>query len=147
MSFRKAVEATGSVAAHYRAGLQALPKRDADCIQCANTKRLTGSVNVDDALKATEPNAPRWDYGIGHRRGNNEVAIWVEVHPASSDGIKDMLSKLKWLKGWLHRKAPKLAALTQNDYYWVATDATIAITPASRQAKRLAAAGLRGPMR
>jgi hypothetical protein len=58
-----------------------------------------------------------------------------------------MLEKLRWLKEWLRTQAPALEALTQDDYYWVSTDGTIAITPDSPQAKRLAAAGLRGPMR
>lgn len=147
MTFRQAVEATPSVAAHYQKGLWALSAGDTARIRCANTRRLTGSVNVDSALQAAEPNAPRWDYGIGYCRGNNDVAVWVEVHPASSTSITDMLRKLQWLRDWLRTQAPALAALTQGDYYWVSTDATIAITPNSPQAKRLAAAGLRGPMR
>jgi hypothetical protein len=147
MTFRQAVEATPSVAAHYRAGLQALSADDAARIRCADTRRLTGSVNADGALQASEPTASRWDYGIGLRRANREAAVWVEVHPASSSSITDMLNKLQWLRNWLRTQAPALAALTQNDYYWVATGATIAITPNSPQARRLAAAGLRGPMR
>jgi hypothetical protein len=147
MNFRKAVEATASVQAHYRPGLQALAAGDADRIQCDNPRRLTGSVNVDQALQAAEPDEPRWDYGIGLRRNNAECAIWVEVHPASSTSITDMLNKLQWLRKWLRAQAPALAALTQSDYYWVSTDATIAITPNSPQARRLAAAGLVGPRR
>jgi len=147
MTFRQAVEATPSVAAHYRAGLQALPAGDAARIRCTNTRRLTGSVNVDRALQATEPDAPRWDYGIGFCRGSNEAAVWVEVHPASSRSITDMLNKLQWLRDWLRTQAPALEELTQSDYFWVSTDATIAITPNSPQARRLAAAGLRGPIR
>ena len=133
--------------AHYRPGLQALATGDAARIQCDNPRRLTGSVNVDGALQAAEPNVSRWDYGIGLRRKSAESAIWVEVHPASSTSITDMLNKLQWLRDWLRSQAPALAALTQSDYYWVSTDATIAITPNSPQARRLAAAGLRGPMR
>jgi hypothetical protein len=147
MSFREAVEATPSVCRHYQPGLQALSQGDAKCIRCRKPRRLTGSINVDRALQSTEPNAPRWDYGIGYRRGNKEVAVWVEVHPASSKHVTDVMNKLKWLKDWLRTQAPALAALTQGDYYWVSTDGTIAITPNSPQAKRLAAAGLRGPMR
>lgn len=147
MTFEEAVAGTPSVAAHYRKGLQALSATDAARIQCANTRRLTGSVNVDAALQAIQPNASRWDYGIGLRRRNKEVAVWVEVHPASSRHLKDMLNKLQWLKNWLNKQAPKLRALTHGDFYWVSTDATVVITPNSPQAKQLAAAGLRGPMR
>jgi hypothetical protein len=147
MTFEAAVRAAASVSDHYRNGLQALRAGDAGCIWCRNPRRLTGSVNVDGALQAAEPDAPRWDYGIGLRRKSAENAIWVEVHPASSTSITDMLNKLQWLRDWLRAQAPTLAALTQSDYYWVSTDATIAITPNSPQARRLAAAGLRGPMR
>jgi hypothetical protein len=147
MTFQQAVQATASVQAYYRRGLQALPNNYAKRIECANTQQLTGSINVDEALRATEPNSPRWDYGIGLSRKSAESAIWVEVHPASSTGVTDMLAKLQWLRNWLRAKAPALDALTQSDYYWVSTDATIAITPNSPQARRLAAAGLRGPKR
>jgi hypothetical protein len=147
MNFRQAVEATPSVQGKYRPGLQALSAGDAARIRCDKPRRLTGSINVDRSLQVAQPNAPRWDYGIGCRRGNAEAAVWVEVHPASSTSVTDMLDKLQWLKEWLRTQAPALKALTQGDYYWVSTDGTIAITPDSRRAKRLAAAGLRGPMR
>jgi hypothetical protein len=147
MTFRQAVESTPSVQDQYQPGLQALTAGDAARIHCAHTRRLTGSVNLDAALATTQPAAPRWDYGVGLRRKHEEVAIWVEVHPASSTSVTDMLNKLQWLKNWLRTQASALEALTQSDYYWVTTDATIAITPNSPQARRLAAAGLRGPMR
>jgi predicted Fe-S protein YdhL (DUF1289 family) len=147
MNFREAVEATPSVQGQYRPGLRALSAGHAARIRCDKPRRLTGSINVDRALQVAQPNAPRWDYGIGCWRGNKEVAVWVEVHPAASTSVTDMLKKLQWLKNWLRTQAPALAALTQGDYYWVSTDATIAITKNTPQAKRLAAAGLRGPKR
>lgn len=147
MTFLEAVAATPSVRDHYRGGLQALPAGDAARIQCAATRRLTGSINLDAALRQQQPNANRWDFGIGHRRNDAEVAIWVEVHPASSTSIATLLAKLEWLKDWLATEAQELRRLTQGDYHWISTDATIAITPNSRQAKQLAAVGLRGPTR
>ena len=147
MTFRLAVESTPSVAAFYRPGLQALSKHDAQRIHCANSRRLTGSVNVDNALRETQPHAKRWDYGIGLRRGNGEVAVRVEVHPASSTSIAVMLDKLRWLKNWLQTQAPALHKLTQDDFYWLSTGAPIAITANSKHAKRLASVGLRGPLR
>jgi hypothetical protein len=147
MSFRGAVEATPAVAGAYRAGLQALPANDRARIVCNRPRRLTGSIHVDDALAASHPNAPRWDYGIGYRRGADERAVWVEVHPASSTSIGGMLKKLEWLKTWLQGHAPRLHAITKDDYYWLATDGPIAITANSPQAKQLALAGLRGPRR
>jgi hypothetical protein len=54
---------------------------------------------------------------------------------------------LEWLKDWLATEAQELRRLPRGDYHWISTDATIAITPNSRQAKQLAAVGLRGPTR
>jgi hypothetical protein len=147
MRFRQAVAATPSVQGHYHSGLRALPAGDAARIRCPNPRRLTGSVNVDRALQPTQPSAPRWDYGIGFRRGSKEIAVWVEVHPASSTSIAEMLRKLEWLRNWLDTEALELKKLTEGDYHWISTDATIAITPNSPQAKKLAGLGLRGPKR
>jgi hypothetical protein len=149
MTFLEAVQATPSVRTQYRAGLQALPGGHAARIRCGNPRRFTGSLNVDAALQIAQPHAQRWDYGIGLRRSGSDVAIWVEVHPASSSGVSDMLAKLRWLRDWLRNEATALQDLLPepSEYYWVSTDASIAITPNSMQAKRLAAAGLRGPTR
>lgn len=147
MTFRDAVQGTPSIRAHYRPGLQALPHGHASRIRCTNARRLTGSVNLDAALQLMQPHAQRWDYGVGLRRRESDVAVWVEVHPGSSSSVTDMLAKLQWLKNWLGTEATALRDLTQGDYHWVSTDATIAITPDSQQAKKLAAAGLRGPTR
>jgi hypothetical protein len=147
MTFQQAVQSTPSLANHYRRGLQALSPADATRVRCKATRRLTGSVNIDGALASVAPNANRWDYGIGLRRGGSEVAVWVEVHPASSKHIDEVLRKLQWLRNFLQNHAPALGGLTQGDYYWLSTDAPIAITPNSPQAKRLAKAGLIGPRR
>ncbi|MCS6805600.1 MAG: hypothetical protein RMM98_11475 [Acidobacteriota bacterium] len=147
MTFQEAVNLTSNLSHHYRPGLQALSDNDAARIRYTKPQQLSGSVNLDSALKESYPNEPRWDYGIGVRRSNSEVAVWVEVHPASSHSITGMLGKLEWLKSWLSNHAPALNKITQGDYYWVSTDGRIAITPNSPQAKKLAQAGLRGPMR
>lgn len=147
MTFREAVQATPSVRSAYRPGLQALSDSDAARIRAANSGRLTGSLNLDSALLAAQPNAPRWDYGIGFRRSRQEEALWVEVHPASSTSVNKMLEKLAWLRQWLEDDAPSLEKLTQGGFYWIATDGRVAISAHSQQARRLAKAGLYGPLR
>jgi hypothetical protein len=148
MKFQQAVMAIPSVRNYYKPGLQALTEADKNRIQCNDSRMLTGSICVDKALEITNPNSPRWDYGIGYRFANKETAIWVEVHPASSTSIKDMLDKLKWLKQWLSTQAHQLKALTKakDCYYWVSTS-DIAITKHSPQARGLAMVGLIGPKR
>lgn len=146
MTFRKAVARTPLLAKHYKKGIRALG-RYSSLIKCKNPRLLTGSVDIDTALKPTQPNAKRWDYGIGLRRGSSEVVVWVEVHPASSDHIDEVLGKLKWLQNFLRNDAPALGELPQHSYYWLSPGSHTAITADSPQARRLAQAGLIGPRR
>jgi hypothetical protein len=147
LGFRASVEATCHLVSAYRPGLQALGAADSGTVHCPDPRTLTGSVDIDSALRSIQPEAARWDYAIGHRKGTAEEVYWVEVHPASSHHIDAVLGKLEWLRGWLQRDAPKLGALTTAGFYWVATGASVAVTQNSPQAKRLAQRGLRGPLR
>jgi len=141
MKFQSAVKATPALASALKEGLQALQQIDRGRIECKNPRILAGSVNVDAALKETLSNAPRWDYGIGvHIDKKNDRVIWIEVHPASSRHINDILSKLQWLKSWLKTEAPQLYALPR-EFVWIASGAA-AIQPGSPQRKKLAEYGL-----
>ncbi len=107
MGFEGAVQGTSALNNAYEAGLQALSRRDRGRIQCARPDDLVGSVHLDHALKASHPNDPRWDYGIGLRRpSGNEVALWVEVHPATAHGVEEVCAKHTWLRNWLSSSAP-----------------------------------------
>ena len=69
MTFREAVEAAQPpVSDAHREGKQALEGRHRAHVTCGNSRRLTGSVDLDKALEQ-EPgcaSAPRWDYGFGY---------------------------------------------------------------------------------
>jgi len=144
--FREAVEQTPEVQDFYRPGLQALKDSEKQHVQCEDTRRLTGSLCLDAALKKRYPNQPVWDYAIGfdHVVGGEKIT-WAEFHSAASDHVDEVLRKLAWLKDWLAEKAPLLSDMTDS-YCWVATKA-IHITPTSRQAKLIASKGLRGPIK
>ncbi len=118
----------------------------------------THSVDLDTHFTASEPNSARWDYGLGLRTSNGiEMAVWLEPHPASSGHEVDkMLSKLAWLKGKLDttpfaelRSLRDAAALqAQFPYRWLVTPTgAICISPNSKEARRLALAGLDQPRR
>lgn len=146
MHFKKAVEKTKSLADAYRPGLQALKDVDRRRIECENTQILAGSVDLDGALVDSHPEDPRWDYGIGICKGRNpDRVIWVEVHPASSTHIQDMLNKLDWLKRWLAASAPLLKKMTdekkEKTYVWVASG-RVHLLPNSPQRRKLAARGI-----
>ena len=145
-AFQKAVSDTPDLGKHaYHAGLKALTAAHRKRIQQGEA-RILGSINLDGALCQRYPNEPRWDYGIGIQKGSKPFAIWVEVHPASTSNVSEVLSKLRWLKEWLNSQALQLLKLTpeQEAYHWVATNGVhIALT--TQQARQLAQAGLTMP--
>ena len=147
MRFKAAVEATDSIAAAYRAGLQAVPGVDRARMTVNDTARLGGSVNLDAALSGAQPNAPRWDYGVGWKMSNaRDNVIWIEVHPASTSNVKEMVAKVDWLRLWLRDDAPDLDRLTRRKpaFVWIASGA-VHIPKNSPQFRRLAGAGIRYP--
>ncbi|MSQ70034.1 MAG: hypothetical protein EXR27_01930 [Betaproteobacteria bacterium] len=84
----------------------------------ASTK-LLGSVNVDAALKVTQPDAARWDYVIGQKQGNADHLLWIEVHPAAGIGnIGELEAKLSWLSAWM--RATPLAPYPRQ-IVWIAS--------------------------
>lgn len=117
---------------------------------------FTASVDMDLAFLASEPQSPRWDYGIGiAEAGNIEKAFWLEPHPASSTGeVQRMLAKLDWLKEKLAlpqfsdlRQLTQRASAAGNPVYiWLHSGAN-RILPNSREARLLASKGLSLPRR
>lgn len=142
MNFRKAVARTSSLGAdRYHPGLQALGGYS-NKVRCSNPRRFTGSVDLNEVF----PNSP-WDYGIGFREGMQEVALWIEPHPAYTSEVAIFLKKLTWLKDWLRAEATELWKLTQKGsepYRWLATG-SVHIVKNSRQAKQLREAGVPFP--
>lgn len=153
--FEQAVAAAG-LPAHFRAGLGAVDGKYRAAIRTKDSRRVTGSVDMDAAFKAEEPHESRWDYGVGLRLAaeKSEVAMWIEPHPASSTGeAAVMLRKHQWLLGKL-KQFSLLCQLTDSAgraglprFVWLVVDGDIHITPQSRQAKSLAMAGLSMPKR
>lgn len=141
MKFQHAVVGTEGLRDAYRPGLRALRRLDRGRIRCASPRNLTGSVNLDEALSQSHPNDPRWDYGIGTRKPqHSEIAVWIEVHPASSHHIQGVLAKLAWLKRWLVSSAPRLNRMPKK-YVWVASG-SVRLPRHSQQRRRLAAQGI-----
>ncbi len=142
MSFRKAVELCPSLEHALQPGLSALRSTDRDHVLAEDTRRLTGSVDLDSTLKTALPNTPRWDYAIGYRHTTPKVEIvyWVEVHPASDGEIKVVLKKLAWLKQWLRESAPQLNAL-RREFIWVSSGKT-SLSLSAPQQKQFALLGL-----
>ena len=131
----------------YRPGLQALGRHSGK-VRCRQQRRLTGSVNLEDALSRAFPNENLWDYGIGYRQNSSEVALWLEVHPADTSEVETVLKKLQWLKDWLTHYADALRALTDrgsSPYWWLATDAGVHIRPGRGAGTAVATVGTARP--
>ena len=119
MSFQIDCDAVPELAGASKRGLRALNAQDAPHVSKGQGTRLTTSVDIDTALTASQPNAARWDYGVGQRKGGQETVHWIEVHPASGgNSVAEMQRKLLWLRAWLHGKP--LAAY-QRQVVWVAS--------------------------
>lgn len=137
--FRDAVAATDDLKGCFRKGLKALGAHSAK-IDLANTRLCSGSVFIDGCLSSQYPDVSRWDYLFSYKG----KIYFIEVHPAQSSEVDEMIKKLNWLKHWLNTKAPainKLKATDTTPYYWVATSG-VNLPAHTRQYRKAASAGL-----
>ena len=133
-TFKSIVQAVPAIAGAYREGLQALESKDAGKVKPQNPRKLSSSVYLDKCLKTTNPHDARWDYVIGYR----EKAYFVEVHPANTSNVDEVVKKKKWLDVWLKTNALDLKAMMAGtSYYWIASG-KVAILPNSPQARKIA---------
>lgn len=148
--FLKAVSKANLDTACVAPGLQALKGEHRFAIKPKAPRRLTGSVDIDAALSVAFPHDSRWDYGVGLLLADNktEIAIWIEVHPATTGEVDRILSKLDWLKARLKHyvELGKLTAKAEENnvqpFYWLPTDSGVHIHAHMPQARRLAARGI-----
>ncbi|HEV3036588.1 MAG TPA: hypothetical protein VHA33_02255 [Candidatus Angelobacter sp.] len=142
MSFKKAVRMTPHLQNAWMQGLGALRSQDRPHVAPEDPRRLTGSADVDSALRPNEPNAHRWDFAIGHRHINRkkECVYWVEIHTASDKEVKVVLDKLRWLKTWLAGPGSLLNQF-ERDFVWVSSGQT-SFTIGAPQRKKFALLGL-----
>ena len=151
MSFEEAVRAAPvPVNDSYRPGKQALENKHRNRVTCEDPRRLTGSINLDLALRQ-EPDhaeASRWDYGLGYQpaRGR-EQAVWVEVHSATTKEVSSVLRKLRWLQDWLNSEDGELKRMTERAasdlrFVWIAS-AGVHISKNSPQSRQLSQSAIR----
>lgn len=63
---------------------------------------------------------------------------FVEVHPANTSNVDEVVKKKKWLDVWLKTNALDLKAMMAGTgYYWIASG-KVAILPNSPQAREIA---------
>ena len=133
-TFKSIVQAIPAIAGAYREGLQALESKDAGKVKPQNPRKLSGSVYLDKCLKTTNPHDARWDYVIGY----SEKAYFVEVHPANTSNVDEVVKKKKWLDVWLKTNALDLKAMMAGTGYYLIASGKVAILPNSPQARKIA---------
>lgn len=133
LSFEEAVNSISDLSGGYCKGLRAL-KTDSSKIKPKDLNCLSGSVDIDSCVKRKYPEAARWDFAIGYE----EKAYFVEVHPANTSNIKEMLKKVDWLKSWLRSEGKALDKIKKDKrLYWVPSG-KVAIPRTSPQLRYLA---------
>ncbi len=136
-TFKEAVEATSDAASCFQSGLRALGN-NSNKITVKNTSDLEGSLDIDTCTLSLYPQDNRWDYALSYKG----VVFFVEVHTAKTIKVTEVEKKLRWLKDWLHSKAPEINKLkAKQPYHWVQTS-NFDILRTSPQYKRLAQSGL-----
>ena len=132
-SFEEAIKATNDIASGFRVGLQALGA-NSSVIKAKNNRNINGSVDIDATTNSLYPQASRWDYTVGYE----EYAYFVEVHPANTSNINEMIHKKEWLEYWLNIHAPELEKIkAKAPYYWVPSG-RVAILKTSPQFRKIA---------
>lgn len=133
-TFKQAVEAIAPLASHYQVGLQAMERKYQHLLMPENTRRLEGSVDIDSAKKESDPNGARWDYAIGY----NGIVYYIEIHPANTSNVGEMIAKSRWLNNWLNVEGLPLKQYHEPEvFYWIPTG-KVAITKNSTYFKKLA---------
>ena len=140
MTFASACEEVPALRGKCLPGLRALKAQDRQRVTKERQTRLTVSVDIDSALAPEQPNAARWDYGIGCRQDGDELVHWVEVHPASGGSkLTEMANKMMWLQAWLRDSG---LGKFQKRIVWVASGSS-SYNARHPRIKALAAKGLR----
>lgn len=133
---KAAVDKTDDVKGQFKTGLGAIKGCEKQKFVVPDTRKITGSLDIDTSTKKMYPLENRWDYAIEY----NKETFFIEVHPGYTSEIPTVMTKLNWLKKWLREKAPAINALKPKDkqpYHWVYTN-KFAILPNSKYARQLA---------
>ena len=124
-----------------RSGLRALGANSRK-VEPARTRSVLGSADIDSDLSASHRKESRWDYVVGYNGRSGEHAYFIEVHPAHTSNVKEVMRKKAWLVGWL--AGVPLAMLTSRSFHWIASG-KVRIPANTPQYRQLAKSGVEGP--
>lgn len=135
MSFEEIVKSIDDIKRCYEKGLRAFKGDESKKIRVTNPRLLNGSVGLDFCTVDKYPDDPRWDYIVGYKK----KVFFIEIHPASTSNVKEVVKKSDWLRKWLKDKGSALKPIIsgKEPYRWVATG-KVAILRNSKYARELA---------
>ncbi|MCF8230833.1 MAG: hypothetical protein K9J27_01495 [Bacteroidales bacterium] len=141
MTFKKTVEQHSETHSCYKGGLKAMGG-NSQKIKTTNTRLINGSVFLEECLANNYPHANLWDYMVSY----NSKIYFIEVHPAETKNISEMINKVNWLKGWLKNNGAPFNAMKSKKYpyRWVASG-RVNIARNSSQMRKLARSGIAFP--
>lgn len=87
--FKAAVDKSPEIKGCWCPGLSAMGK-NSSAVSVGDTNFLQGSVDIDTSTLLGHPDESRWDYTIGY----NDEAYFIEVHPADTKNVDEMVKKL-----------------------------------------------------
>lgn len=113
--FKEAIAQCDEINSNLCIGLAAL-RSESSFVKPENPRLVNGSVDLDNALRCIYPNDARWDFVIGY----SGEAFFIEVHPADTANVDEMIKKVNWLKKWLATKARDLKDLHKcGVFHWI----------------------------
>lgn len=141
MTFKKTVEQHSETHSCYKRGLKAMGGYSQK-IKTTNPRLINGSVFLEECLANNYHHANFWDYMVSY----NSKIYFVEVHPAETGNISEMIKKVKWLKDWLNNSGVQFKHMKSNNYpyRWVASG-RVNIVKNSSQGRRLTKSGITFP--
>lgn len=122
-----------------RVGLRALAGEHRPKVKCRDsqkTRNILASVDVDASMRESQPDAPRWDYVIWYD-GIAPYLPCIEVHPANSGHVEDVIRKRDWLESILAGRG-----LPDRRYFWVPT-ADMALPKSGLSFRKISESGIR----
>jgi hypothetical protein len=136
-AFKDAVNSTDEIKNGYCSGLQAM-KGYSKYIKLKDSKKCKGSVDIDNCVRMLYPQSSRWDYVVAYET----KVYYVEIHPAGTSGVDEVIKKSDWLRNWLKTSAPALKKLISgNNLYWIPSG-RYDILPNSNYKKKLSQKGI-----
>lgn len=137
MTFKEAVSKCDEINDALKPGLTAMGKNSI-FVKVKALASLDGSVDIDKATKELRPHEARWDFVFGYQ-GN---AYFVEVHPADTKKVVEMVKKVAWLKKWLSSTAPDLKKLHKCGFFHWISSGRVKILKTSPQYKKVSSNNL-----